>query len=100
MIVKVSSDAELDLYEGFRFYEDQSVGLGHYFRDSLVADIESLHFYGGIHERCYGYQRMLAHRFPFAIYYQVQSGAVIVVAVLDCRRDPSWMRQRLMRGPT
>jgi hypothetical protein len=69
MIVKVSSDAELDLLEGFRFYEDQSAGLGRYFRDSLIADIESLYFYGGIHGRYYGYHRMLANRFPFAIYY-------------------------------
>ena len=70
MIVKISSDAELDVIEGYRFYERQADGLGSYFRDCIVADIESLSSHGGIHQISYGYHRLLAKRFPFAIYYQ------------------------------
>jgi plasmid stabilization system protein ParE len=95
MTVKLSSDAELDIAEGFAFYERQSDGLGSYFRDCIVADIESLTFLGGVHERTYGYHRMLAKRFPFAIYYELEQDVVTVVAVLDARRDPSWTRDRL-----
>jgi hypothetical protein len=98
MNVNISSDAELDLNAGFRFYEDQATGLGNYFRDCLVADIEALCLYGGIHARVYGYHRMLSARFPFAIYYEVFEDAVTVVAVLDCRRDPFWIRNRLQHG--
>lgn len=95
MKVKISSDAEVDIGEGYWFYEHQSVGLGDHFRDCVVSDIESLALHGGIHETAYGYYRMLTKRFPFAIYYEVHDDVVTVVAVLDARRDPSWTRQRL-----
>ena len=95
MIVNISSDAEADIAEGYWFYEEQQKGLGDYFRDCIVADIDSLAFYGGIHEIAYGYRRKLASRFPFVIYYEVEGNAVTVAAVLDARRDPSWTRDRL-----
>ena len=95
MIVQISSDAEADIAEGFWFYERQSLGLGDYFRHCLLADIDLLATIGGVHESAYGFQRMLSKRFPFVIYYEVQKGCVTVVAVLDARRDPSWIRDRL-----
>jgi hypothetical protein len=51
--------------------------------------------YAGIHSKAYGYHRMLAERFPFAIYYDVDEQEIRVRAVLDCRRDPKWIRSRL-----
>ena len=95
MIVKLSSDAERDIAEGYEFYEGQAAGLGSYFRDCIVADIESLSFHGGIHQMSYGYHRMLAKRFPFSIYYERGGDVITVVAALDARRDPSWIRDRL-----
>jgi len=95
MIVNISSDAEADIAEGYWFYEEQREDLGEYFRNCIVADIDSLAFYGGIHEIAYGYHRKLASRFPFVIYYTVDDEIVTVVAVLDARRDPSWTRERL-----
>ena len=95
MIVNLSSDAETDIGDGYWFYERQADGLGDYFRDCMIADIDSLSFFGGIHEVAYGYHRMLAKRFPFAIYYQRDGETITVVAVLDARRNPSWTRDRL-----
>jgi hypothetical protein len=40
---------------------------------------------------------MLAKRFPFAIYYDVSEAAIIVIAVLDLRRNPTWLRKQLNR---
>jgi plasmid stabilization system protein ParE len=93
--VTILDAAERDLEEGYRFYERQSPGLGAYFLDSLYSDIDSLAYYGGIHPRAFGYHRLLSRRFPFAAYYRV-CGDEVVIAVLDCRRNPSWVRQRLM----
>lgn len=95
MIIQISSDAIADLEEGFWFYEAQSPGLGDYFRDCLIADIDSLVFYGGIHQVVYGYHRLLSKRFPFAVYYALENNVVTVMAVLDARRDPLWIRERL-----
>ena len=100
MIVKISGEAEADIAEGYWFYERQAQGLGDYFRDCLLADIESLTFFGGIHEMAYGYQRMLAKRFPYTVYYDREGNGITVVAVLDARRDPSWTRDRLTRPAT
>ena len=95
MKVEILDEAELDLIEGFRFYEFQATGLGDYFLDSLFADIESLYLYAGVHALHFGYHRLLAKRFPFAIYYRADERAVRVYAILDCRRDPAWARRRL-----
>ena len=37
MIVEIVDAAEIDLEEGFHFYERQSSGLGSYFLDSLYS---------------------------------------------------------------
>jgi hypothetical protein len=95
MIVNISSDAEADLVDGFWFYERQSPGLGDYFRSCLIADIDSLTYYGGIHEIAHGYQRALSSRFPFCIYYSLSEEVVVIVAVVDARRNPLWIRRRL-----
>ncbi len=95
MIISISSDAEDDLIDGYWFYERQHPGLGDYFRSCLIADIESLAFYAGIHEVVFSFHRLLSKRFPFCIYYVLSDNAVLVVAVLDARRNPLWTRQRL-----
>ena len=96
MRIDVLQEAEKDLIDSFAFYERQSTGLGDYFLDSIFSDIESLHLYAGIHSLHFGYHRLLAKRFPFAIYYRVESEAIRVYAILDCRRNPAWIRERLV----
>jgi len=96
--IRILSPAERDLEEGYHFYESQSPGLGSYFLDSLYSDIDSLAYFGGIHQLVFGYHRQLSKRFPFAIYYRIIDDLVLVFAVLDCRRNPSWIRGRLMKG--
>jgi plasmid stabilization system protein ParE len=93
--VEILDEAELDLVEGFRFYESQATGLGDYFLDSLFSDIDSLRLYAGIHPRYFGHHRLLSKRFPFAIYYRVAGKTARVTAVLDCRRDPARIEERL-----
>jgi hypothetical protein len=94
MRVQILDEAQRDLVEGYRFYEGQGEGLGDYFLDSLFSDIDSLHFYAGIHHVYFGYNRLLSKRFPFAVYYRVENEIARVYAVLDCRREPSWTRTR------
>lgn len=95
MKVRILESARDDLREGYRFYEQQQDGIGDYFLDMLSAEIDSLALYGGIHAVRSGYYRMLSARFPFAVYYRIERGEAVVHAVLDCRRDPGWIRKRL-----
>ncbi len=85
-----------DLIEGYHFYERQEVGLGTYFLDTLYSDIDSLRIFGGIHRKAHkNLHRALSKRFPFAIYYTLESETVRVRSIVDCRRNPSWIRQHL-----
>jgi plasmid stabilization system protein ParE len=98
MTLRILDLAEADLLAGFRFYERRSAGVGSYFFDSLSADIESLHLYAGVHRKYFGYFRLLSHRFPYAIYYRIVDDEVQVWRILDCRRNPRWIRKQLSRG--
>ena len=83
--------------QGSAFYDSQQDGVGDYFIDCLFSDLEALESQGGIHELVYGLHRKLSKRFPFAIYYRVADSVIDVVAILDCRRDPDAVAQRLGR---
>jgi hypothetical protein len=97
MRIEILDQAELDLIEGFQFYESQNLGLGSYFLTNLYSDIESLRLYAGIHHKAYkSYHRLLSRRFPFAVFYTVFESTVFIHAVLDCRSDPAWIRERLL----
>jgi plasmid stabilization system protein ParE len=95
MKVQISESAVEDLLAGYRFYETQEAGIGDYFLDSLFADIDSLILYAGVHPVIQEYYRMIAKRFPFAIYYRIEGKVARVRRVLDCRRNPTWTRKQL-----
>lgn len=95
MKVRLLRSALEDLASARDFYDRQEIGIGDYLIDSLFADVDSLTLYGGIHRMKYGFHRMLAKRFPYAIYYQIHDGVVLVFRILDCRRHPDWIRRSL-----
>jgi len=85
MKIQILDLAIQDLQGGRDFYEKQQQGLGDYFLDSIFADIESLQLYAGIHPQFFGYYRLLAQRFPYAIYYQSSQDEIQIWRILDCR---------------
>ena len=95
MKIEILDDAKDDLIAGYHFYEEQALGLGSYFLDSLFSDIDSLLLYAGIHRIVFGSHRCVAARFPFAIYYRMETDVIRVRAVIDCRRNPTWIRKRM-----
>lgn len=92
MKIRILTSAFEDLFNARIFYEKQGEGLGDYFFESLSSDIDSLNLYAGIHPRLYGYYRMLAKRFPYAIYYEITGDEAIVWRVLDLRQDPDQIK--------
>ena len=97
MIVRISDDAEVDLAAGAAFYDQHGPDVGDHFCDSLLTDIDSLSVIGGVHSKRFGFHCMATKRFPYAIYYTMDAETVSVIAVLDERRDPKWIQQRLDR---
>ena len=94
--IQISEEALRDLNEGFLFYEAQEPGLGDYFVSSMRSDIERLKIAGGAHRIVYrDFHRLICHTFPFAVYYTQEADLVVVWAVLDQRREPQGIRERL-----
>lgn len=87
--------AARDLDAGKAFYDFNEEGIGLYFIDSLLSDIESLRFLSGTHTQRFGFYRILSKRFPFAVYYDIDGSIARVAAILDMRRDPAWIRKEL-----
>jgi hypothetical protein len=95
-LVRIGASAERDLLAGFEFYENQAAGLGQYFLDSLFSDIDSLALHAGVHLKpLAGLHRSLSRRFPFAVYYDFDDHTAIVLAGLDCRHNPRYIRGTL-----
>ena len=93
--VLVLAEAASDIERGIDFYDAIEDGVGLYFRDSIIADIRRLGVYFGEHRIHLGYFRALSSRFPYAIYYRDMGGTRQVVAVLNLRRSPEWIRDQL-----
>ena len=93
--VVVLEEVSIDLNNGRNFYNEKQPGVGDYFWDSLIADIESLLIYGGVHKRENGLFRMLAKRFPYAIYYEIAENIAYVIAALPMKQDPKWLKNQL-----
>ena len=78
-----------DLESGRKFYESCEPGVGNYFQEALLTDLDSLILYAGIHEICFGFHRMLSKRFPYAIYYKQEGETAYVYGILDMRQNPT-----------
>jgi len=71
MTVRILRTALEDLAAGRKIYDLQAPGVGGYFFGRLVAEIDSLVLYAGIHHVRFGCYRLLARRFPSAVHYRV-----------------------------
>lgn len=96
MNVRIVEIAMQHIIDGAWFYDEQEFGVGQYFINCIFSDIDRLSVIGGVHEiQPEGFYRMISRRFPYAIYYLIESEDVVVYAVLDCRRDPKWISRQL-----
>ncbi len=70
IFIKLSHTAVGGLKSGYSYYERKEAGLGDYFKNTLLAEIEGLRVTAGIHRMMHGHHRMISRVFPYAIYYK------------------------------
>ncbi len=89
MKARFLSTAELELKEGMEFYESAREGLGAEFLAEVEAAISLIEAHPlswtALSPRT---RRCRTHRFPYGLFYQVRSDEILIVAVMDLRRDP------------
>ncbi|GGC57764.1 hypothetical protein [Marinobacter halophilus] len=95
--VRLTDGALQDINNAVNFYDQIEYGLGRYFFDSIITDMEALEFFGGLHQQRFGHYASPAKRFPFIIYYKIGETFVDVRAVLDTRENPVNTDKRLER---
>ena len=99
MTVRVLTTARRDLADGFWFYGDNEAGLGDYFLAGIYEDLVRLRDRAGVHRNIPdGSFRMNTRKFHHAIYYRIRDEVAEVHAIIDCRRSPEWIRDRLSKS--
>ncbi|MBX9578237.1 MAG: type II toxin-antitoxin system RelE/ParE family toxin [Chthoniobacterales bacterium] len=94
MKVRTRASAKKDLYSGYYFYEQQEVGIGDYFVNTISAEVSSLQVTAGIHSKRGKLFRVKSKFFPYWIYYSIKDNTVRVVAILDARQSPEKIYRR------
>ena len=96
MKARFLSTAELELKEAMEFYEAAREGLGAVFLAEIEAAVNLIQAHPlawtALSSRT---RRCRTSRFPFGLFYQVRSDEILIVSVMDLRRDPKRWEQFL-----
>jgi plasmid stabilization system protein ParE len=94
--VRLRPEAEQDLADAAAWYEEQLPGLGNRFLDEVLSTFSAIaeapHRYPMLHRDT---RRALIHRFPFGVYFRVESTAIVVLAVMHGSRNPRRWKTRV-----
>ena len=89
MKLRYTERAQEDLEVAVSWYEKQQLGLGLEFLDSVESSLKGIesspYMYEVIHA---SYRRCLVRRFPFSLFYTIDSDELVIHAVFDNRQDP------------
>lgn len=92
----VRAEAEAELKDSYRWYENRREGLGLEFLGAIEAGLAAIRgtpeAFPRVHREL---RRVLVKRFPFALYYVVEAGVISVVSVFHAKRDPRIWKRRV-----
>lgn len=91
---RFTSSALTELTKATLHYEQEQEGLGASFLDDVDATVERIlanpHAWHPLSPRT---RRCRTHRFPFGVIYQIRRDEILIVSVMDLRRDPTSWRE-------
>ena len=91
----IRPEAEADALEAYRWYSEQRPGLGDEFLTEIDRALEGILANPGAHRKLHReFRRALTRRFPYAVFYAIQSDRIVVFAILHTARDPRLWRKR------
>jgi plasmid stabilization system protein ParE len=93
---RFTSTAQAELQEAVEFYEAAENGLGARFLDEVEAVVARIithpEAWTQMSPRT---RRCRTHRFPYGLFYQIRTDEILIVSVMDLRRDPKRWEQYL-----
>lgn len=89
---RFTTSALAEVKESTLHYEEKENGLGRIFLDEVDATVARIltnpHAWHPLSPRT---RRCRTHRFPFGLIYQIRPHEILILSVMDLRRDPtSW----------
>lgn len=88
-------EAEADLADSYRFYQDCRDGLGTDFLLCVEECLQRIQRHSAQFPRVYHHvQRALMHRFPYAVFFVVMAQGIVVLAVMHASRHPGGWQSR------
>ena len=94
----IQPEAEADLDEAYRWYENQRSGLGVEFIERVEQVFERLCRMPELHAVVYkAVRQTLVKRLPYVVCYVSEEDCVDVVAVFHGHRDPTAWKSRVVR---
>ena len=93
--LRLRPEAESDLTVTAYWYQRQSPGLGHRFLDEVLKALDAIgrtpQLYPIVHRKI---RRALIRRFPFGVFYRIESEQIVVLAVMHASRAPERWKDR------
>ncbi len=91
----IRPEAEADALEAYRWYSDQLPGLGEEFLGEIDRALETIRTNPELPRKCHReFRRILARRFPYAVFYAIRGERIVVFAILHTARDPRLWKDR------
>ena len=87
----------MDIQRAYMRYEELEEDLGDRFVRQLEAafkNLENFPFIAPLHFE--SYRRLVLMKFPYGVFYVVESDRIVVHAVMDLRQDSRILRKRLL----
>ena len=94
--LRVRADAEADLLNACQWYEHCERKLGDQFLAEVEKCLDLIESNPALFPRVYKeVHRAFCKRFPYGIFYIVEDGVIMVIAVFHAKRDPrTWQNRR------
>ena len=95
MTIKILDIARQELEESIWFYELEQAGLGQRFKGEVGQAIKRIQTYPYACPIVRGSMRKnLVHKFPYTIFYTIDQGTIVVLAIAHQHRKPDYWSDR------
>lgn len=89
-------EARLEFREAIAYYESQTPGLGRRLKNEIAASLDKIARHPFAGALVYSdIRRQVTLRFPYAIFYTVESTTIYVIAISHNSREPRYWRDRI-----
>jgi toxin ParE1/3/4 len=92
----IRPEAEAELLQAVKWYEEKIKGLGTNFLLNIEATIESILRIPEAYTPTYkNTRRALVRKFPFGVHYIVEKEDIVILAIFHARRNPKEWKKRI-----